>query len=164
MDSTQKEGRYKRIFDQLEDLLKDKPNSIARMATIASVLHHKMDYFFWTGFYLLDDGELIVGPYQGSLACIRLKNDTGVCWAGINQAKTIIVPDVHQFPGHIACDSRSNSEIVIPLNDDNGRIIGVLDVDSKAFNSFDIVDAKWLEKIVKLLIPNSKSQNLDSRF
>lgn len=121
------------------------------MSTIAAVLHQKMDYFFWTGFYLLDKGELIVGPYQGSLACIKLKKDTGVCWAGINRGETVIVPDVHAFPGHIACDSRSKSEIVIPLRDASGKIIGVLDVDSKELNSFDEVDGEWLERIVSLI-------------
>jgi GAF domain-containing protein len=151
MTPEQKSGRYARILAQLEDLLKDKPNSLARMATIVAVLHHKMDYYFWTGFYLLDGGELIVGPYQGSLACIRLKKDTGVCWAGINRAETVIVADVHQFPGHIACDSRSNSEIVVPLRSPDGTITGVLDVDSKEFNSFDETDKTWLEKIVNLI-------------
>jgi len=150
MISTQKEGRYERIYSQLQELLKDSPNIVARMATMVAVLHHKMDYFFWTGFYLLDDGELIVGPYQGSLACIKLKKDTGVCWAGINKGETVVVPDVHQFPGHIACDSRSNSEIVVPLKDKDGKIIGVLDVDSKTLGSFDEVDAKWLEKILEI--------------
>ncbi len=150
MTNKQKEGRYKRIHDQLTDLLKENPNAIARMATIVAVLHHKMDYFFWTGFYLLDDGELIVGPYQGSLACIKLKKDTGVCWAGINRGETVIVPDVHLFPGHIACDSRSNSEIVVPLRDQSGSIVGVLDVDSKELGSFDEIDAVWLEKMLKI--------------
>jgi GAF domain-containing protein len=150
MTNKQKEGRYRRINEQLQDLLKDKPNAIARMATIVAVLHHKMDYFFWTGFYLLDNGELIVGPYQGSLACIKLKKDTGVCWAGINRGETVIVADVHQFPGHIACDSRSNSEIVVPLKDNTGKIIGVLDVDSKEFGSFDETDARWLERIIEI--------------
>jgi GAF domain-containing protein len=148
MTKQQKEGRYKRIYSQLQELLKDSPNKVARMATMVAVLHHKMDYFFWTGFYLLDDGELIVGPYQGSLACIKLKKDTGVCWAGINRGETVVVPDVHLFPGHIACDSRSRSEIVVPLKDKDGKIIGVLDVDSKELGSFDEVDAKWLEKIL----------------
>lgn len=152
MINTQKAGRYTRIYRQLEGLLKDKPNSIAAMATIVAVLHHKMGYFFWTGFYLLDQGDLIVGPYQGSLACIKLKKNTGVCWAGINTGKTIIVPDVYLFPGHIACDSRSNSEIVVPVKNSKGIIIGVLDVDSKERNSFDEVDAEWLEKVVKLVI------------
>jgi GAF domain-containing protein len=152
MTKKQKEGRYRRIYDQLTDLLKGKPNQIACMATIVAVLHHKMDYFFWTGFYLLDNGELIVGPYQGSLACIKLKKDTGVCWAGINRGETVVVTDVHQFPGHIACDSRSNSEIVVPLKDKSGNIIGVLDVDSKELDSFDTTDAEWLEKIMDFML------------
>lgn len=151
MTPKQKEGRYLRIFEQLEELLSDKPNSIASMATIVAVLHHKMDYFFWTGFYLLDDGELIVGPYQGSLACIKLKTNTGVCWEGINRGDTVIVPDVHRFPGHIACDSRSNAEIVVPLKNRAGGIIGVLDVDSTAFDAFDDTDGVWLEKILALI-------------
>jgi L-methionine (R)-S-oxide reductase len=150
MTKAQKEGRYKRIHAQLEELLKDKPNLNARMATIIAVLHHKMNYFFWTGFYLLDEGELIVGPYQGSLACIKLRKNAGVCWAGINLGETVIVADVHEFPGHIACDSRSNSEIVVPLRDNKGRIIGVLDVDSKELGSFDEVDAECLEKILEI--------------
>ena len=148
MTKQQKEGRYERIYSQLEELLKDRPGEIARMATIVAVLHHKMGYFFWTGFYLLNKGELTVGPYQGSLACIRLRKDTGVCWAGINKGETVVVPDVHAFPGHIACDSRSNSEIVVPVRDKDGNIIGVLDVDSKELNSIDETDAKWLEKIL----------------
>jgi L-methionine (R)-S-oxide reductase len=150
MTEAQKTGRYKRIYKQLEDLLKDNTNSLAGMATIVAVLHHKMDYFFWTGFYLLNKDELIVGPYQGSLACIKLKKDTGVCWAGINRGETIVVPDVQLFPGHIACDSRSRSEIVVPLKDKNGKIIGVLDVDSKEPGSFDETDKTWLERILEL--------------
>jgi len=121
------------------------------MATIVAVLHHKMDYFFWTGFYLLEDGELIVGPYQGPVACILLEKDKGVCWAGVNRGETVVVQDVHAFPDHIACDSRSNSEIVIPLKTSEGDVIGVLDVDSKEHASFDETDARWLEKIVDLV-------------
>lgn len=153
MDAIKKKGRYVRVYDQLADLLKPHNNQIAALATIASVLHNKFDYFFWTGFYLLNEGELIVGPYQGSVACIKLKKDTGVCWAGINRKETIIVPDVHQFPGHIACDSRSKSEIVVPLKDVTGKIIGVLDVDSKDLNSFDEADKEGLEKILTLIYP-----------
>ena len=151
MDSNKKQKRYERLYGQTVELLKDKKYPVARMATIAAVLHHKMEYFFWTGFYLLIDGELIVGPYQGPVACIMLKKNTGVCWAGVNQAKTIVVPDVHDFPDHIACDSRSRSEIVVPVKNSNGDIIAVLDVDSKELASFDEFDAKWLEKIVGLL-------------
>jgi GAF domain-containing protein len=121
------------------------------MATIVAVLHHKMTYFFWTGFYMLQHGELIVRTYQGPLACQILKKHTGVCWASIDEEKTIVVPDVHLFPGHIACDSRSLSEIVIPVKDKSGAVLGVLDIDSKFLNSFDESDAKWLERIVGLI-------------
>ena len=151
MSRSLKSGRYERIFRQLDELLKDNTNPFAAMATIVAVLHHKMNDFFWTGFYLLDKGELIVGPYQGSLACIKLKKNAGVCWAGINRKETVIVPDVHQFPGHIACDSRSNSEIVVPLKNQKGEIIGVLDVDSTKFDAFDETDREWLERIMELV-------------
>ncbi len=151
MDIEKKKARYGRIIDQLRDLLTKTDNPDARMATIVAVLHHKFDYFFWTGFYLLNEGELIVRSYQGPLACQVLKKNAGVCWASINQQKTIVVPDVHQFPGHIACDSRSSSEIVVPVTDKNGVILGVLDVDSENVNSFNEVDAENLEAIVKLI-------------
>lgn len=160
MTGFQKDGRYKRIYKQLEDLVKSKPNPIACMATIAAVLHHKIDYFLWTGFYLLDDGELMVGPYQGNLACIQLKKHAGVCWTSIIASETMIINDVHLFPGHIACDSRSNSEIVVPLKNNKGDIIGVLDIDSKEHGSFDEVDAAWLEKIVQLIF--SQNTEVDS--
>ncbi len=121
------------------------------MATVAALLHHKMPHFFWTGFYLLDKGDLVVGPYQGSLACLLLEKKKGVCWAGILRRQTVIVPDVHQFPGHIACDSRSNSEIVVPLFDKKGKVWAVLDVDSRRFDAFTQTDKEWLEKIVALI-------------
>lgn len=121
------------------------------MATIIAVLHHKMDYFFWTGFYLLDHGQMTVNIYQGPVACQVLDKDKGVCWTAYNQNETVIVDDVHNFPGHIACDSRSNSEIVVPFINENGQIIGVLDVDSSNKASFSEIDAKWLEKILELV-------------
>lgn len=139
------------MYDQLKDLLAKPGNDLSRQATVAAVLHNKMDYFFWTGFYLLDDGELIAGAYQGPAACQLLEKNKGVCWAGINQAETIIVPNVHQFPGHIACDSRSQSEIVVPLRNKEGVIIGVLDVDSKDLQSFDEIDRDGLQRILGLL-------------
>lgn len=151
MDKTKKEGRYQRIYEQLKDLLTKSRNPEARMATIVAVLHHKMEYFFWTGFYMLTDGELIVRTYQGPVACQVLEKNKGVCWAGINRAKTVVVPDVHKFPGHIACDSRSNSEIVVPVFNPEGKVVGVLDVDSTSYAAFDEVDALWLEKIVALI-------------
>lgn len=151
MEKQKKEGRYKRLYVQLSELLTQSPEPIARMATIAAVFHHKMEYFFWCGFYRLVDGELTVGPYQGPVACQVLKKDTGVCWAGINAGKSIIVPDVEKFPDHIACDSRSRSEIVVPLRNRSGEVYGVLDVDSTSLNAFDEVDQEWLEKTVGLL-------------
>ena len=146
-----KEKRYQRILTQLESLLTKTDQPIPRMATIAAVLHHKMDHFFWTGFYLLVDGELMVGPYQGAVACQILKKNTGVCWSAILKNEVEIVPDVHQFPGHIACDSRSNSEIVIPLIDKSGAILGCLDIDSQEYNNFDDIDKIYLTRISHLV-------------
>jgi len=151
MDPQKKAGRYERMHKQISDLLVKSNNPVSNMATIVAVLHAKMDYFFWTGFYLLQNGQLQVGPYQGSLACIDLPKGTGVCWAGISKNAPLVVDDVHDFPGHIACDSRSNSEIVVPLKNITGEIVGILDVDSLDKNSFDETDAFWLGKIVELV-------------
>jgi len=148
MDDNKKAGRYERIIKQFLDLVKPHNNSLAVMSTAVALLHNKMDQFFWTGFYLLDKDELIVGPYQGPPACIGLHKNTGVCWACLNKNETVIVPDVHKFPGHIACDSRSNSEIVIPLRNKAGNVFGVLDVDSKDLNAFNETDALYLEKMI----------------
>jgi GAF domain-containing protein len=156
MEQQRKKARYQRIYSQLEDLLAKSDDSDARMATIVAVLHHKMEAYFWTGFYCLKNNELIVKTYQGPVACQVLEKDKGVCWAGIHQGKSIIVPDVHLFPDHIACDSRSESEIVVPLKDTKDRIIGVLDVDSSTLNSFDQIDADYLEKIVSLVFQKSE--------
>ncbi len=139
------------MYDQLKELLAKPGNQLSKLATIVAVLHHKMDYFFWTGFYLLDNDQLIAGPYQGPVACQLLEKNQGVCWAGINQQEPLIVPNVHQFPGHIACDSRSQSEIVIPLRNAQGQIIGVLDVDSKDLMSFDETDRDGLTRILSLM-------------
>jgi len=146
-----KAERYQRIIEQLKGLTTNTTDREARMATIVALLHHKFEHFFWTGFYLLKEGELTVHLYQGPLACQVLERDKGVCWAGIEREESIVVPDVRKFPGHIACDSRSRSEVVVPVRDVRGRIIGVLDVDSKELNSFDEVDARYLEQIVKLI-------------
>jgi GAF domain-containing protein len=146
-----KRRRYQRITAQLAERFADTPDPIARMATAAALLHHKMAGFLWTGFYLLREGDLVVGPYQGPLACLVLKAHTGVCWAGIDRGETVVVPDVHAFPGHIACDSRSNSEIVVPLRDAAGTVIGVLDVDSTRHAHFDDVDAECLDRIVAMI-------------
>jgi L-methionine (R)-S-oxide reductase len=142
---------YQRIYLQLNELLLKTGDIDARMATISAVLHHKLGKVLWTGFYSLKNGELLVKTYQGPLACQVLKKNTGVCWTAVNKQKTIIVPDVHQFEGHIACDPHAKSEIVVPVRDKNGIIIGVLDIDSKVLDRFDKTDAIGLEKITGLL-------------
>lgn len=143
--------RYESIWKQLKELLVKTDNKISRMATIAALLHHKMPHYFWTGFYFLDRGELVVGPYQGTLACPILEKYRGVCWTGIRERRTIIVPDVHRFPGHIACDPRSNSEIVVPIFNEKQEAWAVLDIDSTLFDAFSSLDQEWLEKIVRLI-------------
>lgn len=143
--------RYSRIFEQLQPLLLKSPGHIAAMSTICALLHAKIDYFFWCGFYFVEDKNLTVGPYQGPLACQMLPFPNGVCWAAVIQKKTIVVSDVHSFPGHIACDSRSQSEIVVPLFDSDNIVRAVLDVDSDKKNSFGDTDVFWLEKIVELI-------------
>lgn len=151
MEAKKKEGRYSRIYKQLEDLMRTADYPLSRMATVAAVLHHKMDYFFWTGFYLLVNGELMVHAYQGPVACMHLEKGKGVCWAGVDKEQPVVVSDVEQFPGHIACDSRSQSEIVVPVRNQDNEVIGVLDIDSSEKSSFDEVDEQWLKKIVNLI-------------
>jgi L-methionine (R)-S-oxide reductase len=151
MDTKKKAGRYSRIYTQLEDLMKRSDIREARMATVLAVLSHKMEYFFWTGFYLLVDGTMTVWMYQGPVACQVLEKNKGVCWAAFNRKNFLVVDDVNQFPGHIACDARSRSEIAVPFRNENGEIIGVLDVDSRQPAAFDQTDALWLEKIIDLI-------------
>lgn len=148
-------GRYRRILEQLSELFdgygETAFDEISRMATIAALLHHKMPHFFWTGFYRLQAGNLVVGPYQGPLACAVLRPPEGVCWACIQRKESIIVPDVHAFPGHVACDERSRSEIVIPVREPAGNVVGVLDVDSDRPDAFTEADREGLEAIVALV-------------
>jgi L-methionine (R)-S-oxide reductase len=144
-------GRYDRIYSQLEELYLKTDDSIARMATAAAVLHHKMPHYFWTGFYLLRDGKLVVGPYQGPLACAVLPGPGGVCQACVTEGKSLLVPDVEAFPGHVACDSRSQSELVVPVHNRSGAVAGVCDVDSDQLNAFSEVDLQGLERIVALI-------------
>lgn len=152
MKNRGKSGRYQRIFKQIEGLISATGSPWSRMSTIVALLHHKMPDYFWTGFYFLDEaGNLIVGPYQGPVACLKLKKDTGVCWAGVNTGKSVVVGNVEEFPGHIACSSLSQSEIVVPVRDKRGNVVAVLDVDSRELNTFDETDREELEKIVALV-------------
>lgn len=151
MDAERKRERYGRVAQQLRELFVSTEDPIARMATAAALLHAKIAGFFWTGWYLLRSGELTVGPYQGSLACLVLPPHQGVCWAGVDRGGAVIVPDVHAFPGHIACDSRSRAEIVIPLRDNAGNVVGVLDVDSEHPGHFDEADREGLEAVAALV-------------
>ena len=144
-------ARYGRIAAQLDALYAKVTDPISRMGSAAALLHHKMPHFFWTGFYRLVDGELIVGPYQGPLACMLLERHTGVCWAAIDRGESILVADVHAFPGHIACDGRSNSEVVVLVRGGEGEIRGVLDVDAEKTDAFTQADVAGLETIAALI-------------
>jgi len=144
--------RYARVAEEIASVLDGEPNLTARMATVASMLASSFEDYFWTGFYVVDPErpqELVVGPYQGTLGCLRIAFGRGVCGAAAAAGATQVVPDVHAFPGHIACDSRSASEIVAPVFDRAGRLIAVLDVDSERPAAFDGLDAEWLERILK---------------
>ena len=151
MNKENKQRIYREVIDELSAKFAESQDLMARMATVAAILHNKFEHFFWTGFYTLKDDELTVGPYQGSPACVILEAHKGVCWAGIDQAQPVVVSNVHEFPDHIACDGRANSEIVLPLRDPEGAIIGVLDVDSAEFDSFDDTDAEYLGMIMGML-------------
>ena len=142
---------YKIIRKQFDDLKEASTNIISRMSTLAALLHHSMPKNSWTGFYMLEDDKLIVGPFQGPIACLNLKKNTGVCWSSVNQQESIVVANVHEFSGHIACDSKTCSEIVVPCFNEKGRIFAVLDIDSYEYDTFNQNDANELEKIVALL-------------
>ncbi|MDO9694552.1 MAG: GAF domain-containing protein [Candidatus Latescibacteria bacterium] len=144
-------GRYRRIEAQLAELFLKTDDPTARMATAVAVLHHKMPHYFWTGFYRVVDGALVVGPYQGPVACAVLRGPEGVCWAAVRGAATVVVPDVHDYPGHVACDARSRSEIVVPVRDRAGVVVAVLDVDSEHPDAFGEADREGLERVVALL-------------
>src|SRR4249919_528676 len=144
----EKTQRYAAVAEEIAAVLAGEPNLVARMATIASMLAAAFDHYFWTGFYVVDPEkreELVVGPYQGSLGCLRIAFGQGVCGTAARSRQTQVVADVRAFPGHIACDSRSQSEIVVPVVDAEGRLIAVFDVDSEARGAFDRTDAEWLE-------------------
>ncbi|MBP7512003.1 MAG: GAF domain-containing protein [Bacteroidia bacterium] len=144
-----KEEQYQALIPQIQGLLTGENNLIANLANMAAALKEQFGWF-WVGFYLVDQNELVLGPFQGPVACTRIQKGRGVCGTSWSQAKTLIVPDVEKFPGHIACSSLSKSEIVVPLLKD-GIVWGVLDVDSSDYNQFDDTDQLYLEQIVALL-------------
>ena len=146
-----KADRYAEVGVQIAAVLEGEPDRTARMATVAAMLSSAFGHYFWTGFYVVDPAkgdELVVGPYQGTLGCLRIAFGRGVCGSAAATRQTQVVPDVHAFPGHIACDSRSASEIVVPVFDAEGRLIAVFDVDSTQLNAFDAIDAEGLERIL----------------
>ena len=150
-----KTPKYKEVAAQISAIIDGEPNRIARYASAVCVLSQAFDYYFWTGFYIVDpdkSDELVIGPYQGTLGCLRIAFGRGVCGTAARERKTIIVEDVHEFPGHIACDVRSNSEIVVPVFDDNATLAAVLDVDSLSKGSFDARDKVGLENICQTLL------------
>ena len=144
-----KEEQYLSLIPQIKGLLSGEPDLVANLANIAAALKEQFD-FFWVGFYLVKEEELVLGPFQGPVACTRIRRGRGVCGTSWSQGNTIIVPDVEKFPGHIACSSISKSEIVVPIFKNN-EVWGVLDVDSDQYNSFDETDTQFLQEIVALI-------------
>jgi len=153
-----KAARYDALRVEIAAVLEGEANPVARMATVAAMLAQAFDTFFWTGFYVVDPArpaELVVGPYQGTLGCLRIAFGRGVCGAAAAARESVIVPDVEAFPGHIACDSRSRSEIVVPVLDAGGALLAVLDIDSTDLAAFDEGDRQGLEAIARLVPPPS---------
>ena len=146
-----KEEKYEALLKQIESVVADESDLIANMANVASMIHETF-HFWWTGFYrVISDNELVLGPFQGPLACTRIRKGRGVCGTAWAEAKTQVVPDVDLFPGHIACSSASRSEIVVPLFDEKDEVFAVLDIDSAELNTFDETDKVYLEKIADLM-------------
>ncbi|WP_460678644.1 GAF domain-containing protein [Mucilaginibacter koreensis] len=149
LQSADKAAQYQSLIPQIEGLLYGETDLVANLANVCAALKEQFGWF-WVGFYLVKNNELVLGPFQGPVACTRIAKGKGVCGSAWQQAETLIVPDVEQFPGHIACSSLSKSEIVLPLFHGN-EVVGVLDVDSEELNQFDETDAKYLAQIIKLI-------------
>lgn len=143
---------YQLLLTQLKALTENETDIIANLANASALLNQFLTDINWVGFYLFKDNELVLGPFQGLPACIRIPLDKGVCGYCASTRQTVVVDNVHKFEGHIACDPNSNSEIVIPLIDKSDRLIGVLDIDSPKFNRFSDIDKKYLEEFVKILV------------
>ena len=145
-----KEEKYRTLLPQLKSLIADEDDLIANLANTSAALKETFG-FFWVGFYLVKGEQLVLGPFQGPIACTRIKKGRGVCGTAWAKAETLVVPDVDAFPGHIACSSLSRSEIVVPLIRENGEVWGVLDIDSESLDSFDTTDARFLEEVCSWL-------------
>lgn len=145
-----KSTAYEELLNEVKSFIQDENDNIACLANVAALIHERFG-FWWTGFYRVIGEELVLGPFQGPVACTRIRKGRGVCGTSWNENRTVIVPNVHEFPGHIACSSLSNSEIVVPVFDECGNVTGVLDIDSRDFDTFDETDAEWLEKICRLI-------------
>jgi L-methionine (R)-S-oxide reductase len=144
-----KQEQYEALIPQIKALLEGETDLVANLANLAAALKEQFNWF-WVGFYMVKEAELVLGPFQGPVACTRIRKGKGVCGTSWEKAETLIVPDVEAFPGHIACSSLSKSEIVVPLLQGE-NVVGVLDVDSSELNEFDETDAKYLQQIVQLL-------------
>ena len=144
-----KQERYEALLPQLKAVIEGEPDLIANMANVAAMLHETFG-FWWTGFYRVEGKELVLGPFQGPMACTRIKKGRGVCGTAWAKAETQVVPDVDKFPGHIACSSASRSEIVVPVFSE-GKVIAVLDIDSAQLSTFDQTDRQYLEQLVQML-------------
>ena len=142
--------KYRLLTEQIRALIEGETDNVAVMANVCAAIHEAMG-FWWTGFYRVKDGELILGPFQGSVACMHIGFGKGVCGTAWKEQRTVIVPDVEQFPGHIACSSLSRSEIVVPVFSNTGEIVAVLDIDSKELSTFDETDQEYLERICRML-------------
>lgn len=151
MDAHLKQEKYDRVISLLKAAWRETDDPVARMATIAALLFREFDDFFWAGFYLLRDNDLTVGPYLGAPAAVVLPRNLGVCWSAVNNNETTVVPNVHEFEGHVRVEGRSNSEISIPLRGSSGKVTGVFHVDHADFNAFEPVDIDALERIVSML-------------
>ena len=145
-----KEEKYQQLLKNATEILNGETDFIANLSNLAAILHREMD-FWWTGFYIVKGEELVLGPFQGPVACTRIRFGKGVCGTAWKEKKTIIVPDVHLFPGHIACSYESNSEIVVPVFDQHSNVKMVLDIDSTHYNCFDQTDADYLQKLTALI-------------
>lgn len=152
MQKTMKEKKYKLLTEQIRSLIAGEEDDVAVMANVCAVIHESMG-FWWTGFYRVVNNELLLGPFQGPVACMHIGFGKGVCGTAWKEQRTVVVPDVEEFPGHIACSSLSRSEIVVPVFSKSGAVVAVLDIDSKDLATFDDTDSRYLEEICRMLTP-----------